>query len=619
MKLYVDIETYSEVDLPRVGVYRYAADPSFRILVAAWSVDDGPIQVTTKPETIPGLTDPEVTKVAHNAMFERVCFTAYLGLSSYLPPQQWHDTAAVASELGLPASLEKLALALGAEPKDSAGKKLIRLFSMPHKGVRTTPYEKPDEWMDFVAYCVQDVSTMVDCDRRMGGFPTELERQIWCADQLVNDAGWQVDRELAEKAVKLDLHNRAELRRELKVLTELKNPGSNVQFKGWLEEQGIEIPDLRTSTIAQALLDLEDPEQKKVLSLYQELAQRATGKYEIAVKAMNNDNRVRGTFKFFGAHTGRWAGKGVQPHNFPRTQYKGTNEEEQAIAQLKHGGELPQRDLKKLTRSMFQGPFTVVDYSAIEARVIAWLAGERWVLESAVEGRDLYLEAAARMGNASRLAGKIATLALGFGGSVGSLRAMMGGVYTSPEGVIKSYGTLGAASQDLIGLSKPSDEQLLEVVRQWRKANRRIVQLWYDLERAFVEGGHVGKKLRVERTEGFANDCWNKLWLPSGRYIGYHHVKDLSFKDLRFGQIETYGGRLSENATQAVARDVLAEAIVRLQDSGYVVVAHVHDEIIVEGAHEPQEIQRIVCESPTWARGLPITATGEVQQRYRKG
>jgi len=612
--LRIDIETYSSVDIKKNSVYKYAASPDFQILMAAWAVDDGPVQVAFTPEeimAIPHLWDTE-TKVAHNAPFERICFSEFLRQQGegtgaphdYLPPEYWLDTMALAGEAGYPKSLGQLAVALGAELKDEAGTRLINLFCKPNRaGKRTLPEEKPVEWQQFIDYCVQDVVTLRDVHHKLPGWPTETERQVYMVDQHINDTGIPVDVEMAQHAVRTADDNRMLDELDMMQLTGIGNPGSNVQLLGWLKGMGVEVGNLQAATV-QALLDGDlTPTVRKVLELRQELALVAAKKYTAALERVSADGRLRGSFAFFGAHTGRWAGRGVQLQNLPSATMDSEADTHAAILDLKMGLGATAHSLKALVRAMFVGPFTVVDYSAIEARVVAWLAGEQWALDAFADGRDIYVETAERMGGLTRKEGKVAVLALGYNGGINSLRVM------GAEG---------------------DDRKLQYLVTQWRDANRHIVDMWAEMGEAFRYGGEVGDHMMVEK-----DGADRLLRLPSGRAVVYHDLKSrwketpygrrqvISFADPKgpgFRQ-DTYGGKLTENVTQAVARDILAEALVRLHDNGHEVVGHVHDEILVRGAGPDSVavVSTIMTESPTWAAGLPIAAEGFVCERYRKG
>lgn len=609
--LYIDIETRSSVDLISYGVYAYTESPDFEILMAAWAVDNGPVQVAigqAAAYNIPYLWDDDVAKVAHNAQFERVCLSRLAGLpcGTYLPPNFWIDTAAIAGEHGYPQSLEDLSRWLGGEQKDTAGKRLINLFCKPKsKGGWTQPQDKPDDWLDFIEYCRQDVVTLRDVHKSMDGFPTDEEWRVYLADQAINDRGMPIDVEMAKAAVVAAEENRIDQTEEVKDITGIENPASVQQLLVWLDLAGYPLPDLQKATVDRALADQSAPNDvHMVLRLRQELALVAHKKYATALGSVSSDCRLRGGFRFFGAHTGRWAGRGVQLHNLPRHQLADEATTDAAILDLKSGWGATSDTLKALVRSLFVGPFTVADYSSIEARVIAWLAGEQWALDAFYADREIYVETAERMSTPTRKLtrsqGKVAVLALGYNGGINSLRAM------------------GADG---------SDADLQVLVNQWRAANPAIVEFWRAMGAAFIRGGEVSDLVHVT-----ADGSDRYVWLPSGRAITYHQVKaqweettygprpSLSFADPKKpgARVRTYGGRLTENAVQAVARDVLAGALVRLEAAGYRVVGHVHDEIIVEGAPPLDEVVRLMTATPAWGVGLPLDAKGEIVRRYRK-
>lgn len=629
MKLFLDIETYSPVDLPKAGVYAYAAHPDFMILMNAWGHDKQNIRVDTQIDMIHDVVTTAIGNsdiiVAHNAQFERVCFSSSLGMrpGKYLNPEQFHDTQAVAAEYGYPTHLAALAKVLGGEQKDEAGTRLINLFSKPNrKGVRNLPQDHPEQWQEFINYCRQDVATLIDVDERLGDFPTEMERKVFLADQRINDRGIAIDTQMAELAVVAAGHNRLEQEIRVMDLTGVQNPGSQPQFLKWCRDNiSPRISNLQAETIERLLRSPKlKPEHREVLELRQELALVASKKYATALQSVNEDGRLRGTLKFFGAHTGRWSGKGTQIQNLPREQFKDEKGEwdpiaqEAAILDLLLGNGASALDLKKLVRPMFQVNGAVVDFAAIEARVIAWLAGEQWALDAFEAGRDIYVETATRMSTPdrplTRAHGKVAVLALGFQGAVNSLRVM------------------GAEGED---------EELAILVRQWRAANPRIVRLWASLQNALEDAGAkptpVGQHLAVSRVGRTV-----RLHLPSGRAIHYHNMKweryriqDKTTKrwivkeGYRYDdpkkpgfRIGTYGGRLAENVTQGVARDLLGEALVRLEEYGFQVIGHVHDEVLNEGPQTVETMKRIMCEQPEWAAGLPIDGAGYTTDRYRK-
>jgi DNA polymerase len=611
--LYVDLETRSRTNLRDLGVYRYSEDPDFSILMAGWSVDGAPAQVAIGHDeilSIPGLLDPDVVKVAHNAQFERVCLGVLV--DDLREPELWLDTQALAAEHGYPVSLEATAKALGCTDKDAAGAKLVKLFTAPNRdGTWNTAATHPLEWLDFIDYCAQDVDTLVEIHQKLTEFPTEAERRVWVVDQRVNDRGMRIDIDLCRMAAEAVAENKVADKATFQELTGVDNPGSVQQVRAWFAEQGVDLPNLQAETV-QGVIDDPDtaPLHRQLLELRQDLALAAGGKFSAALDCASPDHRIRGGFRFFGAHTGRWTGQRVQPQNLPRLSFKTTTEAEAAILDLKLGMGADPTSLKKLVRSMFIGPLTVVDYASIEARVVAWLANEEWALEAFRAGRDIYVETANRMSTPStpltRSQGKVAVLALGYNGGINSLRAM------GAEG---------------------DDATLRRLVDVWRRANPRIVKLWAVMQDAVDGGGKVGPHLKITRR----GDSM-KIHLPSGRAIHYHGVKWERFVviDKKTGKkvfkegwryddpkrggarIGTYGGSLTENVTQAIARDVMADALVRLDDAGYPVVGHVHDEVIVEST-DLDNITRLMTQVPTWGRGLPLDGEGFVTERYRKG
>jgi DNA polymerase len=632
-RLYVDIETRSRVDLKKYAVYRYVRCPDFRILMSGWRWEDE--DHTTPVEDVDTGLDILTTAmrggallVAHNAPFERVCFSTALGMDvgTYLDPEQWHDTAALAAEHGLPRSLDGAARTLGCTPKDSAGSRLINLFCKPvavgkRKGQWNDKTTHPEEWEQFLAYMAQDVDTLAEVDAAMGhDWPTPMELRVFHADQRINDRGIRSDAPLAREAMAAAEDNRMTQELQVQYLTGVANPNSNPQFLQWVQQAiSPRVKNLQAETVERLLASPKlQPTHREILELRQELALVAYKKFGSALEMMCEDERLRGTLFFFGAHTGRWSGKGTQPQNLPREAFLDEEGEwdepaqTNAILNLMLGEGASSLELKKLVRALFVGPFTVVDYAAIEARVIAWWCGEEWALKAFRQKVDIYVAQAQRMGERfERRDGKIATLALGYQGAVNSLRAM------------------GATG---------TDEELRAVVDGYRRANPSIVRGWALLGDAVADSAHgpvqVGEHLTVTREEDTV-----RIHLPSGRAITYHGMRweryriqdpqtkkwvqkqgwrydDPKKPGMRIG---TYGGRLAENVTQAIARDIMAEALVRLHDAGYEPVAHVHDEIIVEGRHPVATISKIMCEVPDWAVGLPIDGEGFTTERYRKG
>lgn len=626
-ELFLDIETLSDVDLKKYGVYPYSASPNFKILMCSWAFDDDPVQDAIGGLEIfdavgEALQDPNVIKIAQNAQFERVCFSRWFGMpeGTFLPVEEWHDTAAVAALRGYPRSLGALGVALGGEKKDEAGTRLINLFCVPQKKFNYEraylPEELPEDWALFIKYCNQDVVTLRDVHRRLGYFPTEGEKQIYLTDQRINDRGIKFDRELAKAAEEETEENYARDGGELLQLTGISSAGALQQLRDWLASKGTSIPDMKAETIEAALEKGMDPKARRALVLRQNLSLVAVKKFGTALVAGGEDDRLRGQFLYHGAHTGRWTGRSVQLHNMPREQFEYVDADGEkhpdmramsaAVADLLLGFSTNTLTMKKLVRSMLILDGSVVDYSAIEARVIAWLAGEQWALEAFRAGRDIYVETAKQMTEAlkrtkpfERRDGKVAVLALGFQGAINSLRVM------------------GA---------KGSDEELLQLVRGFRTANANIQQMWYDMGDAFMKGGRVGEFIRIE-----ADGSDRRIYLPSGRAIEYHGYRTVwvdtdygrkptpTFIDPHKGlRTRTYGGRLTENVVQAVARDVMAYALVRLDKRGFNPVGHVHDEILSED-HRLEEIKAVMVEQPEWAPGLPINAEGFRTYRYMKG
>lgn len=610
--LYLDLETRSREDLRKTNVYRYSICPDFRILMASYCWDSGPIETLVNHDDILDLLgecDNTTQFVAHNAQFERVCLSRLLYEAEdgvWMPPEQWRDTMALGVTFGLPGSLEQMAKAMRCTPKDASGKDLIKLFCVPRRdGGWNDATTHPMDWYDFMLYCEQDVGTLRELSVKLGAWPNQVEENVWFSDQRINDTGMQVDLKMAAAAEKVSIANAVEMKARVRELTGVDNPGSVQQMGRWAASEGLEMPNWQATTV-QAVLDGPglSERQREVFELRQELALAAASKFSAALISATENDRLRGCFRFFGAHTGRWSGNGVQPQNLPRAHFDTELEEWEAIENLLEGGTASQLELKKLVRSLFVGPFTVVDYGSIEARVIAWLAGEQWALDAFVAGRDIYVETAKRMGpKMTRAQGKVAVLALGYQGGVNSFKSMAGDMEMNDRDIKN------------------------QIVLPWRRANPNIVKLWAALQDAIESGGRAGR-IRVSRHGGSM-----RLHLPSGRAIHYHKVhwrKQVIDGKVRDGWvyadpkkpglfISTYGGRLAENVTQAVARDLLAAGLVRLHEAGYTVVGHVHDEVIVEGEHDPEVIAKIMCESLEWTAGLPLAAEGFQCNRYRKG
>lgn len=629
--LYLDIETRSRVDLRKTGVYRYVEDEMFDILMLAWTWNDDPMQTSTDPDEMRGIirdilerheSGEDFKVIAHNTGFERVCFSAYMGMpvGEYITPEVFEDTMVLAAEWGLPLSLEALAKWLGGELKDSAGSALIRFFCTPKKdGTFRSPEDYPEKWSEFVAYCAQDVTSMRDVHKKLRGFPTEDEREIWLVDQRMNDRGLDIDVEFAKAAVAASEANKERDLGRMGEITGLPNPNSVSQLKGWLIDRGIGVDSLNKASVEDLLAKPDlDPEAREVLELRQSVALSSGAKYTSALNAVCSDGRLRGTLFFGGAHTMRWAGRIFQPQNLPGAKLpKEDWKIEAAIMDVKMGEPTTQAELKSLIRPMIKGPIIACDLSQIEARVLGWLADERTVLDAYRAGKDLYSVTAAEMYDTPyeevvadpqetlRKKGKTAVLALGYGGGANALKA---------------FGAPG------------SDDELWDQVNLYREANPSIVQFWRDMEKAFIEGGKVGK---VE----FIKDGSDRyLHLPSGRCIVYRNCTKKRVLDKRGREREqlfrkdprakgyptsVYGGRISENVTQAVARDFIASSMVDIDRAGYGLLTSVHDEVLVEGGTESAllDIGRIMTTLPEWAPDFPLSCDGGIMGRYvkRKG
>nr|DAV69105.1 MAG TPA: DNA polymerase I [Caudoviricetes sp.] len=652
--MFIDFETYSSVNLRDCGAYPYMASPDFAPLIMTYRYGvDGQTKIAQGEAEIKwalrGLHEREhVTFVAHNANFERLVLSRIFDYApgTFIPPERFIDTMAMGRSLGFPGSLADLARALHVEEKDSAGTALIQMFCVPSKktGRAATPEERPEEWAAFCRYAVQDVDTMVEVytalTTRYGGFP-KGEREVWNADQRINDRGILVDAELAVRcmdiaAVVKDLHLQ-----HMGKISGLANPNSTAQVLAWVnrrlveagvmdgqndipvfKDTGAPLKSVDKASVAYLLSRTDLPRDVRTF-LEERAASNAASvaKFKAMTNRLGVGNRVRGTIQYFGAHTGRWAGRGVQLQNLPSVT-AGDDEKTQAFVDRvmnEPAENFSISELKPLIRGALMAPagqtLTVCDYSAIEARVLAWLAGEEWVLEAFRAGRDIYIETAARMFHVPyeearplRKKGKVAVLALGYGGGINALKAM------GAEG---------------------TDAELEEIKQTYRAANPRIAKFWADMDRAMRNrSGRVGEYITVHpKANGLVT-----IKLPSARELFYHklhfrtvakfdkEVEALHFLDPKSHRaaIPTYGGRLTENVTQAVARDVLAHALVNLDKENVAVVAHVHDEVIAEGGVTVERMKELMGAgvgnplAPPWADGLPLAAEGYYCARYRK-
>lgn len=645
--LWIDIETYSPVDLAKCGVYKYTEHPDWRILMCSWAAGDGPVRRAEGHEAIlqiPGLFDEGVLKIAHNASFERINLSRLRGGRGFLPPEQFFDTAALARAWGLPASLKDFALAMGAEEKDEAGTRLINLFSKPgRKGERVTAEERPDDWAAFGAYCDQDVETMRDAAKRLGlGFPRG-ERKVYEVDQRINDRGVRVDLALARAAERCFADNKAEALERIKKIAGVDNGNSVAQLRAWLRGRGVDTQDLRKGTVEE-LLEGELPDDvRKVLTLRQECAVSAAAKFTAAIRATNDDGRLRGTMQYFGASTGRFAGRLIQFQNLARDGFKkpgpdggyDTQAEGLAVDRLLSGGSVPSPELKKLIRPLLMGPFVVCDYSSIEPRVLAWLAGEQWMLDAFHNGEDIYVATADKLGGPERgfdrQHGKVMVLSCGYRGGVGAA-LKMGGRKIMPKGTPENI------------LRK----ELQAIINNWRDKSPAVRHFWSQLERIISTGGGVDTGLVNIEVKG--QDRY--VWLPSGRPIVYRgltrrwkqpldadgaplgparlvpHVLNTGGDRARVPFKPLHGGIITENIVQAVARDILVQALRALEEAGWPVVTHIHDEVVCEVPAGKRaldegalitEVSEIMCRPPAWADDdLVIKAAGYTCRRYHK-
>ena len=657
----VDIETYSEVDIKTCGLYRYATDPSFEILLIAWATDDGSGFGETQccdlatgdpfpAELLEAFQSGTVRLIAHNASFERVCFSVhlqrhfpgqYLQPGAFLSPENWLCTMVMAGSLTLPLALKDVGEVLKtAQQKDKEGERLIKLFSMPCKptksnGYRTRnlPQHYPADWVKFKGYCIQDVNTEIDIYKRLRRFPMpDREWHHYRVNERVNDRGVKIDTELVQQAIACDLMLSDAMTKKAYELTGLENPNSVSQLKSWLDERGIPMDSLGKKDVAQMIGELDkngvDEEAMDMLKLRLQMAKSSVKKYQAAERCVCPDGRARGLFQFYGAsRTGRYSGRNIQLQNLPQNHISTL---EQARDLVKMGcfdtvesiyGNTPDV-LSQLIRTMLvpkEGcEFIVADFSAIEARVLAWEAEEQWVLDAFENGEDLYCATASQMFHVPvvkhgvngelRQKGKIATLACGYGGSSGALISM------------------GALQMGL------KEEELPEIIDSWREANPKIVQYWWDVEEAAMTAYKTKKRSEVGK---IAFAFWSGiLWmvLPSGRRLAYLKPRK---QPNRFGRMsltyagvgqnhkwsrqETYSGRLVENATQAIARDILAEAMARMEDYGLNIVGHVHDEVIIEapiGKYTVDEVCKLMAVKPEWCKDLPLSAAGYLAPSY---
>ena len=652
--LSIDIETFSSEDLTKCGVYRYAEAPDFRILLFGYSFNDGPVFVIDlasgqkiPPGIADALMDPSVEKNAFNASFERVCLSRFLrdegrlGNGEFLSPAGWRCTMVRCMYLGLPHSLASAGSVLGLDKqKLSEGKDLIRFFCKPAKlsllngqTNRNDRKADPGRWKQFMEYNRRDVEVEMQIQKRLKNYPVpDSVWQEYELDQQINDRGIRLDDRFVNAALRMDALSRNELTDELSRRTALANPNSVSQVRSWLEDHGTAVESLGKKQVA-AMLQDADPEIREVLLLRQQLAKSSVKKYEAMRNTVCADGRIRGMFQFYGAsRSGRWAGRGVQLQNLPQNHLPDLDKARETVLAGNYGALKMLYDsvpdaLSELIRTAFvpaTGRFIVADFSAIEARVIAWMAGEQWRNEVFATGGDIYCASASQMFHVPvekhgvnghlRQKGKIAELALGYGGSVGALKAM------------------GALEMGV------PEEELLPLVHAWREANPHIVRLWWAVDKAVKTAIRDQQMVRLGRLTFTCHSRMLFIRLPSGRTLAYAkphiipkpHVSEyygfgaytVTYMGLnaakKWDLIESYGPKFVENIVQGISRDLLCSAMLRL--SPRKIVAHVHDEVIIEADPEDsvEEVCRIMGQCPDWANGLILRADGYECETYRK-
>lgn len=642
--LSIDIETYSDVQLPKTGVYRYCESPNFEILLFAYSIDSQPVQVvdlasgeTIPEEIIAALEDDTVIKWAFNAAFERICLSRFLGYptGTYLNPESWRCSMIWAATMGLPLSLEGVGTVLGLEKqKLTEGKDLIKYFCQPcaatkSNGGRTRnrPFHAPDKWEAFKRYNIRDVETEMGIQHKLRKFPVpDAVWEEYHIDQEINDRGVRLDMELVHQAIAMDTRSREELTSAMKDMTSLENPNSVQQMKQWLSDNGVETESLDKKAVAELLKEAPD-NLADVLTLRQQLAKSSVRKYQAMEKTVCSDGRARGMFQFYGANrTGRFSGRNIQLQNLPQNHLPDLSEARSLVRSGDFDGvELLYEDvpdtLSQLIRTAFipreDALFYVADFSAIEARVIAWFAGESWRQQVFEKGGDIYCASASQMFKVPvekhginghlRQKGKIAELALGYGGSVGALKAM------------------GALEMGL------SEDELPALVDAWRQANPRIVEFWWAVDRAVME---AVKYKHTTTDYGLTFSCKSGMLfitLPSGRKLAYVKPKIgtnkfggscITYEGVggtkKWERLDSYGPKFVENIVQATARDILCYAMKTLRCCS--IVMHIHDELVIEA--DPKVSLDAICEqmgrTPPWAKGLLLRADGYTTPFYKK-
>ena len=642
-KISIDIETFSDIDLVKCGVYKYADSPAFEILLFAYSIDGGEIYIIDlasgdklPEEIISAIKSDTVIKTAFNAQFERVCLSKHLGI--LLDPSSWYCTAVQAAELSLPASLADVGAALGLErQKMTEGKDLIKYFCVPCKPTksnggrtRNMPKDAPEKWTLFKKYCKRDVDVERQIAEKLKKYLlSKSEHDLYVLDQNINDRGVLVDLELARQAVKLNSIQTAVATEQAYTLTGLENPNSVAQLKAWLIENGVEIESLSKKAVA-ALADETDGDIQEMLHLRLLMSKTSIKKYEAVMRSVCRDNRVRGMMRFCGAsRTGRWSGNILQPQNLPQNHLPDLTLARDIV---KDGdfelldmtfGNVP-NVLSELIRTVLipkpNHRFIVADFSAIEARVLSWLAGEQWRLDTFRNGSDIYCASASQMFRVPvekhgvnghlRQKGKISELACGYGGSVGALKNM------------------GA-----VEMGVPEDE-LQGLINDWRNANPHIVKLWTEVGNAAMKAIKEKTIVSLGKLVFMYERGILFIRLPSGRRLSYIKPRigtnrfggdSITYMGVgaskKWERLETFGGKLVENIVQAIARDLLASAMMNVANAGYDIVFHVHDEIIAEAPDSQgsvDEMCKLMSINPDWADGIPLSADGYECEYYRK-
>lgn len=632
----IDIETYSDIDINKAGVYRYVDTEEFKILLFAYSVDGDPVQLIdlTRGDSIPkeivkALSDKSVTKWAYNANFERVALSRFLGMPTgqYLDPEGWKCSMVWAATLGLPMGLAKVGEVLALDKqKMSEGRGLIYKFCKPDKktGQRVLPENFPEDWETFRRYNIRDVETEMGIQKMISPFPCsdELWQEYW-TDQRINDRGVEVDLTLARNAVAMDAEISKNLMEKMRALTGIDNPRSTSQLDMWLREHGCDMVSLGKKDVAQVIEETDDPLIRKVLSLRLLVSKSSVKKYTKMLDATCSDGRARGMFQFYGAmRTGRFAGRLLQLQNLPQNHIENI----ELVRELARRGDLDALSvmfdsvpdiLSQLIRTAFvarEGSrFIVADFSAIEARVIAWLAGEEWRMKAFAEGKDIYCASASAMfgvpvvkhgiNGELRQKGKVAELACGYGGSVGALKAF------------------GA---DKMGLT---EAEMQSIVDNWRASSPRIVQLWWNVDRAIKQTLEDGT---THRTHGLMFSIQKGILfirLPSGRSLAYVKPRLIDGKityegvssNKGWARLESYGPKFVENITQAISRDLLLNAMKQVGPEARICM-HIHDELVIEADSSVKldDICKKMAQVPEWAEGLLLRADGYETKFYLK-